>query len=39
MPLHERSLKIREKVLGPDHPDVAASLNELGLLLCAQVGC
>eukprot|EP00752_Nemacystus_decipiens_P017370 g15565.t2 len=32
-PLYERSLAIREKVLGPDHPDVASSLNNLAGLL------
>lgn len=26
-PLHDRSLAILEKVLGPDHPDVAVVLN------------
>ena len=36
-PLYERSLAIRENVLGPDHPDVAASLNNLALLLESQV--
>ena len=30
--LIERSLAIREKVLGPDHPAVATSLNDLGSL-------
>src|SRR5690606_13025540 len=30
---YERALAIREKVLGPDHPDTAQSLNNLGLLL------
>ena len=28
-PLYERALAIREKALGPDHPDVATSLNNL----------
>src|SRR6476620_12658040 len=28
-PLYKRSLVIKEKVLGPDHPDVAVSLNGL----------
>ena len=28
-PLHKRSLAIREKVLGKEHPDVALSLNNL----------
>jgi tetratricopeptide (TPR) repeat protein len=32
-PLHERALEIRERVLGPDHPDTATSLNNLDLLL------
>ena len=27
--LHERALAIRERALGPDHPDVAGSLNNL----------
>jgi tetratricopeptide (TPR) repeat protein len=34
--LSERALAIREKVLGPDHPDTASSLNNLGYLLQAQ---
>ncbi|GAB4208478.1 MAG: CHAT domain-containing protein [Coleofasciculaceae cyanobacterium] len=29
IPLEERALAIREKVLGPEHPDVASSLNNL----------
>ena len=33
---HERALAIREKALGPDHPDMAYSLNNLGYLLHAQ---
>ena len=33
--LYERALKIREKALGPDHPDVATSLNNLALLVKA----
>jgi len=32
LPLCERSLAVREKALGPDHPDVAASLNDLAIL-------
>ena len=32
-PLHERALSIREKILGPDHPDTAISLNNLSVLL------
>ena len=31
-PLYKRSLAIREKALGPDHPDVAQSLNNLAVL-------
>jgi tetratricopeptide (TPR) repeat protein len=34
-PYYERALAIREKVLGPDHPDTAVSLNNLGNLLQA----
>ena len=36
-PLYERSLAIREKVQGPDHPDVAKSLHNWALLLHDQV--
>jgi len=32
-PLFERALAIREKALGPKHPDMAQSLNNLALLL------
>jgi tetratricopeptide (TPR) repeat protein len=35
-PLYELALAIREKALGPDHPDTATSLNNLALLLRAQ---
>lgn len=35
-PLYRQSLAIWEKVLGPDHPDVATSLNNLALLYRAQ---
>ena len=35
--LYERSLAIREKALGPNHPDVAESLNNTARLLKAQV--
>ena len=31
-PLFKRALAIREKALGPEHPDVATSLNNLALL-------
>ncbi len=30
--LYKRALEIREKALGPDHPDVANSLNNLASL-------
>jgi tetratricopeptide (TPR) repeat protein len=33
---HERSLAIREEVLGPSHPDTATSLNSLAATLNAQ---
>merc|ERR1711937_1003590 len=32
-PLHQQSLTIQKKVLGEEHPDVAASLNNLANLL------
>ena len=35
-PLYKRALAIREKALGPDHPDVAQSLNNLADLYTAQ---
>jgi tetratricopeptide (TPR) repeat protein len=35
-PCYERALAIYEKALGPDHPDTANSLNNLGLLLQEQ---
>ena len=35
-PLYERALAIREKALGPEHPDTAQSLNNLAVLLQAQ---
>lgn len=35
--LCERSRAIREKLLGPDHPDVARSLNALAKVFIAQV--
>ena len=31
-PLYKRSIVIKERVLGPDHPDVAVSLNGLAEL-------
>ena len=33
---YERSLAVREKILGPDHPDIATSLSDLGGLYNAQ---
>lgn len=36
-PLLKRSLAIREKVLGPEHPDVASSINSLAALLSRHV--
>ncbi|MEI7636234.1 MAG: tetratricopeptide repeat protein [Syntrophus sp. (in: bacteria)] len=33
--LYKRALSIYEKALGPDHPDVATTLNNFGLLKCA----
>jgi Flp pilus assembly protein TadD len=35
-PLHRRALAIREKVLGPEHPEVAASLNNVARDLSAR---
>ena len=35
-PLYRRSLAIREKALGADHPDAAQSLNNLAALYKAQ---
>ncbi|CAN0107847.1 unnamed protein product, partial [Ectocarpus sp. 8 AP-2014] len=35
-PLLERSQALQEKVLGPDHPEVAVSLNRRAELLSAQ---
>ena len=39
LPLYKRSRAIREKVLGPDHPDVAQSLNNEAELLGQVVSC
>jgi len=36
IPLAERALAIREKALGPEHPSVAAALNNLALLYESQ---
>ena len=36
-PLYKRSLAIKEKVYGSDHPSVATSLNNLAQLLSDQV--
>ena len=35
-PLYKRSLAIREKALGSDHPDVAISLNNLAMFYINQ---
>ena len=35
-PLHQQSLAIKEKALGPEHPDVAVSLNNLASLYQSQ---
>jgi tetratricopeptide (TPR) repeat protein len=35
-PLYKRALAVREQALGPDHPDVAVSLNNLAELYRAQ---
>ena len=35
-PLYKRVLAIRKKALGPDHPDFATSLNDLGVLYRVQ---
>ena len=35
-PLYKRSLAIREKALGPEHPDVAKSLDNLAQLYDSQ---
>ena len=36
-PLYKRALTIREETLGPRHPDVASSLNNIATLLYSQV--
>ena len=33
LPLYQRALEIYEKVLGPEHPDVANTLNNLAGLM------
>ncbi len=37
-PLYKQSVAIQEKVLGPEHPYVAMSLNNLGKLYDTQGG-
>ena len=32
-PLHRRALEVRERVLGPEHPDTLQSLNNLAVWL------
>ena len=36
-PLYKRALAVREETLGPRHPDVATSLDNLGVILESQV--
>ncbi|MFT3769925.1 MAG: tetratricopeptide repeat protein [Minicystis sp.] len=36
---HERALALREKALGPEHPDTSVSLNNLSIVLCAAGDC
>jgi tetratricopeptide (TPR) repeat protein len=36
LPLYKRSLAIRERILGPNHPEVAGSLNNLANLYYKQ---
>ncbi len=36
MPLFQRALTIYEKVLGPEHPETASTLNNLALLYAVQ---
>jgi tetratricopeptide (TPR) repeat protein len=35
-PFYQRALAIRERLQGPDHPDTAEALNNLGVMLWAQ---
>ena len=37
LPLYDRCIEIREKVQGPDHPDLAANLNNKAMLLWTMV--
>ena len=39
LPLIDRALAIREKVLSPDHPEVAIALNTKAALLQSMVSC
>jgi Tetratricopeptide repeat len=39
IPLAQRAIAFREKALGPDHPDVAAALNNLAVLYNNQGRC
>ncbi len=36
---YKRSLKMTERALGDDHPEVATTLNNIGLVLQSQVCC
>lgn len=38
LPLYRECLDIREKVLGPEHPEVASCLYNIGLVFRLQVG-
>ena len=33
LPMHERAMRLREAAVGPNHPDVAADLNQVGRAL------
>ena len=37
-PLYQEALRIRQKVLGPEHPDTATSLNNLAELYLDMTG-
>lgn len=37
-PAYKRALEIQEKALGPNHPDLATTLNNLGFIFQDQVG-
>ena len=35
LPLHQRALRIHQATLGPDHPDIATDLSDVGRALSA----